>query len=73
MIAGYVTRPRFDRKYHRGGLQLLHPRPRPAGAGSADLALIHFLLFAVLWVVWLGWIVHIWSTIDAAIYKGRSA
>jgi TM2 domain-containing membrane protein YozV len=33
-------------------------------------ALIHFLLCCVLWVVWLGWIAHLWSTIDAAIWKG---
>lgn len=32
-------------------------------------ALIHFLLCLVLWVFWLGWIAHLWSTIDAAIYQ----
>lgn len=39
--------------------------------GRLIWALIHFVLCAVLWVVWLGWIAHLWSTIDAAIYKGR--
>lgn len=28
--------------------------------------LLHFVLAAVLWVIFLGWIVHIWSIIEAA-------
>ncbi|KAF1005661.1 MAG: hypothetical protein GAK28_03143 [Luteibacter sp.] len=32
-------------------------------------ALIMFVLAAVLWVVWLGWIIHLWSIVDAAMYK----
>lgn len=31
--------------------------------------LLHFILNAVLWIVLLGWIVHIWSAIEAAIYE----
>ena len=27
---------------------------------------VQFVLAAILWVVWLGWIVHIWSIVDAA-------
>lgn len=34
-------------------------------------ALIHFVLCILLWAVFLGWIAHIWSTIDAAIWKGK--
>ena len=29
-------------------------------------ALIHFVLASVLWFVFMGWVVHIWSTYDAA-------
>ena len=38
--------------------------------GRVIAALLHFVLAAVLWVILLGWIVHIWSIIDAAIWKG---
>ncbi len=34
--------------------------------GRPLIALIQFVLAAVLWVIWLGWIVHLWSIIDAA-------
>ncbi len=30
-----------------------------------------FVLAIVLWVVWLGWIVHLWSIIDAAMFERR--
>lgn len=32
-------------------------------------AVIQFVLAAVLWVVLLGWIIHLWSIVDAATYK----
>ena len=32
-------------------------------------AIVMFVLAAVLWVVWLGWLVHLWSILDAALYK----
>ncbi|MDB6174261.1 MAG: hypothetical protein JWL59_3572 [Chthoniobacteraceae bacterium] len=32
-------------------------------------ALIHFILSGLLWLVWLGVIMHIWSCIDAARWK----
>ena len=35
-------------------------------------ALVHILLSALLWVILLGWIVHLWSIIDAGRYKPRS-
>lgn len=34
-------------------------------------AVIHFVLAAALWIVFMGWIVHLWSIFDAAIWKGR--
>ncbi len=32
-------------------------------------ALLMFIFAGLLWVVWLGWIIHIWSIIDAALYR----
>lgn len=34
--------------------------------GRVLAAAIHFVLAAVLWIVFLGWIVHLWSIISAA-------
>lgn len=34
--------------------------------GRLIMALIQFLLAAALWFILMGWIVHIWSIIDAA-------
>jgi TM2 domain-containing membrane protein YozV len=38
--------------------------------GRLLLALIMFVLAGVLWIFWLGWLIHIWSVIDAALYRG---
>ncbi|HYE30602.1 MAG TPA: hypothetical protein VEH27_04185 [Methylomirabilota bacterium] len=38
--------------------------------GRIGMALVHFVLAAVLWFVLLGWAIHLWSIIDAALYKG---
>lgn len=37
--------------------------------GRILAAAVQFVLASVLWVFWLGWIVHLWSIIDAALYK----
>ena len=37
--------------------------------GKFIRALIMFVLAAVLWWILLGWIIHLWSIIDAALYK----
>lgn len=37
--------------------------------GRPFLALVMFVLAALLWVVLLGWIVHLWSIIDAARFR----
>jgi TM2 domain-containing membrane protein YozV len=29
-----------------------------------------FILTALFWLIMLGWIIHLWSIIDAALYKG---
>jgi TM2 domain-containing membrane protein YozV len=39
--------------------------------GRFLMAVIMFVLAAALWFVLLGWIVHLWSIIDAALFKPR--
>lgn len=36
-------------------------------------AVVQFCLAAVLWIVWLGWLIHLWSILDAATWKPRGA
>ena len=37
--------------------------------GRLLLAAVQFVAAAVLWIILLGWIVHIWSILDAAFFK----
>ena len=37
--------------------------------GRVLKALLMFVLAAVLWWVLMGWIIHLWSIIDAAMFK----
>jgi TM2 domain-containing membrane protein YozV len=37
--------------------------------GRPVKALVMFVLAAVLWLILLGWIIHLWSIIDAALWK----
>lgn len=37
--------------------------------GRLMKAIFMAVMAAVLWFVWLGWIVHLWSILDAATYK----
>jgi len=37
--------------------------------GRWVVAGIMFLMTAVLWLILLGWIIHLWSIIDAALYE----
>ena len=39
--------------------------------GRLLMAIIQFVLAGVLWVFLLGWLVHLWSIVDAAMFKGR--
>ena len=38
--------------------------------GRIFMALIQFVLAGVLWIILLGWLIHLWSVIDAALYRG---
>jgi len=37
--------------------------------GRPIAALVHFVLAALLWVVLLGWLIHLWSILDAARWR----
>ncbi|MFZ0390873.1 MAG: hypothetical protein WAN36_10485 [Calditrichia bacterium] len=37
--------------------------------GRLIMAVIQFVLAAVLWIFLLGWIIHLWSILDAARYR----
>jgi TM2 domain-containing membrane protein YozV len=39
--------------------------------GRLIMALFMFVLASLLWIVLLGWIIHIWSILDAALWKPR--
>jgi TM2 domain-containing membrane protein YozV len=39
--------------------------------GRLLMAIVQFCLAAVLWIVLLGWLIHLWSILDAALYKPR--
>ena len=39
--------------------------------GRLLIAVFQFVLAVLLWIVLLGWIVHLWSIIDAARYRGK--
>ena len=40
--------------------------------GRVMMALIQFVLAALLWFVLLGWLIHLWSIVDAAMFKPRA-
>ena len=35
------------------------------------MAITQFVLAAALWVILLGWIIHLWSILDAALWKPK--
>ncbi|GGY29881.1 hypothetical protein GCM10008098_24140 [Rhodanobacter panaciterrae] len=37
--------------------------------GRLLMAIIMFVLAGLLWIVLLGWLIHLWSILDAALYK----
>ncbi|MEZ5465353.1 MAG: hypothetical protein R3F22_09080 [Lysobacteraceae bacterium] len=40
--------------------------------GRLLAAIVQFVLAAALWIILLGWLVHLWSILDAALFKPRS-
>ncbi len=41
--------------------------------GRLVLALIQFVLASLLWIVLLGWLIHLWSILDAAMFKSKAS
>lgn len=39
--------------------------------GRLLMAIIMFVLAGLLWIVLLGWLIHLWSIIDAAMFKAK--
>ncbi|MDX1569246.1 MAG: hypothetical protein R3200_02085 [Xanthomonadales bacterium] len=37
--------------------------------GRFLLAVVQFVLAAILWLIFLGWIIHLWSILSAALYE----
>ncbi len=37
--------------------------------GRLLMAIVMFVLAAALWIILLGWLIHLWSILDAALYK----
>ena len=40
--------------------------------GRLLMAILQFVLAGVLWFFLLGWVIHLWSVLDAALWKPRS-
>lgn len=41
--------------------------------GRPIRAAVQFVLAALLWLIWMGWIIHLWSILDAALWRPRQA
>jgi hypothetical protein len=39
--------------------------------GRLLMAIVQFCLAAILWFFLLGWVIHLWSILDAALFKPR--
>ena len=40
--------------------------------GRVLIAIVQFVLAGVLWVILLGWAIHLWSVLDAALWRPRA-
>jgi TM2 domain-containing membrane protein YozV len=41
--------------------------------GRLFIAIVQFVLAGVLWIILLGWAIHLWSVLDAAFWKPKVA
>jgi len=41
--------------------------------GRLAMAILMFVLAAVLWIFLLGWVIHLWAILDAALWKPKVA
>ena len=40
--------------------------------GRLLMAVTHFVLASALWFIFMGWIIHLWSVLDAARFKPKT-
>ena len=40
--------------------------------GRLSRAIVQFVLAAVLWFILMGWIIHLWSIVDTALWKPKA-
>jgi TM2 domain-containing membrane protein YozV len=40
--------------------------------GRLLIAVIQFVLAGALWIIFMGWIIHLWSVLDAARFKPKT-
>jgi TM2 domain-containing membrane protein YozV len=40
--------------------------------GRLGMAIVQFVLAIILWIFLLGWAIHLWSILDAALWKPRA-
>jgi hypothetical protein len=52
-----------------GDLQFFIPGLGQLVQGRLLMAIVMFVLAGVLWIFLLGWIIHLWSILDAALFK----
>lgn len=41
--------------------------------GRLLIAIIQFVLAGILWIFLLGWVIHLWSILDAALWKPKKS
>jgi TM2 domain-containing membrane protein YozV len=41
--------------------------------GRLLIAIVQFVLAGILWIVLLGWAIHLWSVLDAALWRPKVA
>lgn len=66
--SGIVARPGSTANVIAGVCSFFVPGLGQLVQARPFTALIHFALSLVLWIVWLGWLIHIWSAFSAAFY-----
>lgn len=54
-------------------LSLIVPGLGQAIQGRILLGLLQFILAAGLWIAFLGWLIHIWSVLDALFYQEKAS
>lgn len=39
--------------------------------GRLGIAIVQFVLAGIMWIFLLGWLIHLWSILDAALWKPK--